>query len=174
MEGFVFEKEIVKAIPKLKRLGMRLTYDPIRTEDLVQETLLKALVKKDYFKTDTSGSITSWLCRILRNHFIDQHRASKKHVLTRIEPGEEHSLVDRTNYTHLACEYDAQLIQEVVDHSSADHKAILQLRMDGYTYEEITALLDIPMNTVKTRIYHGRQKLIARLTKLGVLPSNAA
>lgn len=170
MAGFDFEKEIVKAIPKLKSLGMRLTHDPIRTQDLVQDTLLKALLKKNLFcENDQRGSINSWLYRILVNTFIDQQRPTQRYKFSRISMNATNCVDRYGKHSNPVCDYDAQIILQEIGAMPDATKQALQLRIEGYAYEAISQELNIPINTIKTRLHHGKAYLAQRLKQAGIL-----
>ena len=72
----VFEAEVLPQLDALYRLGLRLTTDPSRAEDLVQDTVLKAFRSWERFQPGTN--IRSWLFTILRNTFINDYRRRQR------------------------------------------------------------------------------------------------
>jgi RNA polymerase sigma-70 factor (ECF subfamily) len=71
-----FEAQLLPQLDSLYRLALRLTTDPSRAEDLVQDTVLKAFRSWQSFQPGTS--IRSWLFTILRNTFINDYRRRKR------------------------------------------------------------------------------------------------
>ena len=69
-------EDIVAHVPELRRYAWQLTRDNIHADDLLQETLTRALGKLDLY--DPSGSFKGWLCTIMKNLFLDDRRRRQK------------------------------------------------------------------------------------------------
>ena len=128
-----------------------LTKDPEEADDLLQETLLKAY--RFIHKFD-GNNIRGWLTTICKNNYINDFRKIKK------LPG----FVDYTDFVqceeHPLLEREEGFGDEVVialDQVDAIYKTCFILsRMEGYQYEEISKIYDIPVGTVRSRIHRAR------------------
>lgn len=137
-------------------------------EDLAQEVFLK--VYKSLRKYDQRRSFSTWLFTIANNHCIDYLRKKRLQAISldvplfpshdgkevRLEiPDEEYA--PEQVYQRTAEQEELLL---AIDSLSEDYSLILKLRhLKGYSYEEIGQLLNLPLGTIKSRIYRARQEL---------------
>ncbi len=134
--------------------------------DMAQESLIKIYKRLSSFKRQSS--FASWVYRITVNTCLDGLRKRKKapvSIESSIENGasyEDKSIVTPEEYT-LSIE-KRENIQSAINTLSDEHKSVIILRdVNGFSYEEISGLLDISIGTVKSRINRGREKLKALL-----------
>lgn len=152
-----FNEDIIAARPMLLRIAMSLYRSPDRAQDLVQETMLKALLNKHRFVTGTN--LHAWLFTILRNQRLSELRKSWREVE---DPDDVHAL-------HVAVEdsplrkMEAREVLQLVDMMPKHFKEILRLVGDGATTEEISVELGEHLGTIKSRIHRARAILIAAL-----------
>lgn len=151
----------------LKALAMQLSRNQDDAKDLVQDTMLKALRYREKF---TEGSnIKAWLFTILRNSFINQYRRTAK----------RNTFIDTTDNTFFLdipshkSENIAELtfirkdLQTAIQSLPIDLKVTFMLNMEGFKYHEIAEELNIPIGTVKTRIFVARRILRDKLKVYG-------
>ena len=153
--------DIVEYMPNLKAFAINLTGNGIRAEDLVQETVLRALDNIDKFEKDSN--LHAWLFTILRNLFRSEYRKYKREVedidgvyskTLKVKPDVESSNeLDRV-LMGIAC----------LEREQAD--AAIMVGYLGYTYEVAAGLLGCPVGTVKSRLNRAREKL-AKLLEEG-------
>lgn len=151
------------ALPNFQALynfALRLTRHTEDAEDLVQETYLRAYRKFDQF--DYATSIKSWMFKIMHNIAVDQSR--KRDSLFSAGP---------EGCEDLRC--GRPVLQDSVI-SSIDLKKALSLMqdqyrlpvllkdMEGFSYQEIAGILNLPMGTVMSRLYRGRKELLGLLS----------
>ena len=158
------EKEIVKHIAFLYKVAQRLTKkNHHQSEDLVQETLLKALDKKHLFK---EGELKAWLYVILFNTFRTRWRNNRREVSLDENLEDVDNLSFKNNYYIPPSQLSYIELNDVfslIKNMSSDKQDILALCFEGLSYEEISKVLNIPMGTVKSRISRIRDELRKKL-----------
>ena len=140
-----------------------LTRDGESANDLVQETMLRAISNKEKYKDNTN--LKAWLYTIMRNIFINNYRQRSK----------RHTIFDHTdnsyyiNSTEVMVENPA-LSNFVVNDTmtainklSTDYRAPFVMHFEGFKYQEIAEKLDLPLGTVKSRIFFARKELQGQL-----------
>lgn len=133
-------------------------------EDLIQDTLLKALRYKDHFEEGTN--FKGWIFTIMRNIFINSYKR-RKLQLSLIEnvKSESAMLSGRISENTISTEINTKEILKAIDTLGNEYKKPFQMILDGFHYEEIAQEMNIPIGTVKSRIFHARQKLSAQLSE---------
>ena len=168
-----FEDEALIHLDALFGLALRLSGgDEPRAEDLVQETMLKAYRAWDRFEAGTN--CRAWLMTILRNTFINQFRKQK----SRPVPVEFDQLAERPSSDAL---YEADPEGRIFDHIIDDQViaaidelpaefrvAVVLSDLEGLSYQEVAELMDIPVGTVKSRLFRARKRLQGRLYEYAV------
>jgi RNA polymerase sigma-70 factor (ECF subfamily) len=158
-----FEAEILPQLDSLYRLALGLTTDPSRAEDLVQDTVLKAIRYWRRFQPGTN--IRSWLFTILRNTFISAYRRRQREPIPMdVETAEQHAGFRAVGDadpegTFFARIVDARVL-EALDALPDDFREALVLSdVESLSYAEIAGVLDIPVGTVKSRVFRARRRL---------------
>ena len=145
----------------LRSLAYTFTKDMNDTEDLVQETLYKAINKYHLF---TPGSnLKAWISVIMRNSFLNNYRKKKRHkteYFSTPEP-ELSGVVENQGEWNIV---RAQILNQI-ETLKPDHQNILKMIIEGYNYEQIAQALDLPMGTVKSRIHLARKAIVPKLKK---------
>jgi RNA polymerase sigma-70 factor (ECF subfamily) len=150
-------------VPRLYRLGMRLTRQPSESADLVQEALCRAWANWSRFERD--GSIGAYLSRILYNAFVSKHRHARVVGAASVRSDLVEHLFDRTRMEEAAMPegswHRAGLSDEVTEalHAlPAHYREVVQLvDLDGLPYKEAAEELDIPLGTVMSRLHRARR-----------------
>ncbi len=162
-----FDKMIENELMPLRNYALSLTHNLDETKDLVQETILKAYRYKDKFQEGTN--LRGWLYTILKNSFINNYRRDQKRN-TFLD------FTDNTYYIDLPSqkiENDAELkfirkdLDDAVDSLTNDLKIAFTLNAEGFKYHEISEELQIPIGTIKTRIFIARRILREKLKDYG-------
>ena len=166
----VFEEELLPQINALYTFAYHLTYNEEDANDLVQETYLKAYRFLDRYEAGTNAK--AWLFRILKNAFINQYRKKSKQP-NRVDIDELTSIRDEedTNYSSyfdLREEMFQGMIGDEVTNAinslPVDFRAVILLcDIEGFTYEEIAKIVDIPIGTVRSRLHRARNMLKDKL-----------
>jgi RNA polymerase sigma-70 factor, ECF subfamily len=161
---------------QLYKTALRMTRSVEESEDLLQETFLKAFNHYDRFEEGTN--LKAWLFRIMKNTYINSYRKKKLqplHVeLDELQDGFESQLVDHGHVADSSPEtamLNGHVDAEVRDALLAlphDYKmAVLLVDIHGLSYQETADLLAVPVGTVMSRLYRGRKKLERSLLSFG-------
>jgi RNA polymerase sigma-70 factor (ECF subfamily) len=163
-----FTDEAVGHLDALYAVACKLTRNPSEAEDLVQDTLLKAMRAREQFHAGTN--LKAWLFRILTNTFINKYRRGglERSVL---EGPDADPLVDgwvsASTMRHLR-DPEAQALQPIVegevqralDALPTDFKiAVILCDVEEFSYEEIAQIMGCPIGTVMSRLHRGRKLL---------------
>lgn len=163
MSTIEFTQQISNLHPVLRAFTRRFTSDSDESLDLVQDTLLRALMYKDRFKEDTN--LKGWLFTIMRNTFINKYRKDKRTKTSRDNTKELYFLNVEDTHTfskpETAIEY--QDIWEKVNELREEFLIPFKMHTSGYKYDEIALHLNIPLGTVKNRIFHARKEIQKKL-----------
>jgi RNA polymerase sigma-70 factor (ECF subfamily) len=167
-----FEREALTHLDALLAVGVRLTKNRPEGEDLVQDTLVKALRARHQFTPGTN--LRAWLLRILTNTFIYRYRRGglEKSVL---EGPDADPLADgwvsaatmesmRDPESQALRPVIAAEIRAALDELPEDFRMVVLLAdVEDLSYREIAEVLSCPIGTVMSRLHRGRRILKARL-----------
>jgi RNA polymerase sigma-70 factor (ECF subfamily) len=161
-----FEKLLKPHLDRLYRLAFRLAGNKAEAEDLFQDVLTKVYARiGELIDIEDRGS---WLCRIMYNHFIDNRRRFARQRLVAVsedrlpegqgieelpggEPGPAVEAERRDNIMRL---------ERALAQLSDDHRLVVLLHdTEGYKLNEIQALTDTPVGTLKSRLHRARARL---------------
>jgi RNA polymerase sigma-70 factor (ECF subfamily) len=161
---------------QLYKTALRMTRSVADTEDLIQETYLKAFRYYDGFEEGTN--LKAWLFRIMKNNFINSYR-KKKVQPQHVELDELRDSGDELSAAELRLgdagpeigavdeELDDQ-IARAINSLPHDYKmALLLVDIQGHTYQEVADMLAVPVGTVMSRLYRGRAKIERALLVFG-------
>jgi RNA polymerase sigma-70 factor, ECF subfamily len=167
-----FEEEVLPHVDAVYRFALRLTGSPSDAEDLVQETFLRAFRAWDQYTPGTRAK--SWLFTICRNVFLRQRKREQR----RDETTRQAAMETDTSGNHVGeipvfttayqTDPEGQFFRGIVDNrilAAIDRlppdfrDAVVLSDLEGLAYQEIADLLDIPVGTVKSRLFRGRRQL---------------
>lgn len=166
----IFDNEFLPQIDSMYNFAYRLTYDEDDAKDLVQETYLKAFRFIDSFQRGTNAK--AWLFRILKNSFINDFRKKSKQPskvdYQEVETYYNSEGVDESITTDLRVESVQDMIGDEVSTAlnslAVDFRTVIILcDLEGFTYEEMAKILDIPIGTVRSRLHRARNLLKDKL-----------
>jgi len=166
----IFDNEFLPQIDSMYNFAYRLTYDEDDAKDLVQETYLKAFRFIDSFQRGTNAK--AWLFRILKNSFINDFRKKSKQPskvdYQEVETYYNSEGVDESITTDLRVETVQDMIGDEVSTAlnslAVDFRTVIILcDLEGFTYEEMAKILDIPIGTVRSRLHRARNLLKDKL-----------
>lgn len=165
-----FEKEAIPYMDAVYNFALRMTGDEDDADDLVQETFLKAFRFFDKFEKGTNCK--AWLFRILKNSYINDYRKQTKepdkvdyedvqNFYETIKSDEvESKHYENDAFTNLLDDEISNAITELPE----DFRTVIILSdIEGFTYEEISDFVDIPVGTVRSRLHRARKMLYAQL-----------
>lgn len=169
-EHTIFEEELLPHIHALKTFAYHLTYDEDDANDLVQETYMKAHRFIDKYIQGTNAK--AWLFKILKNAYINQYRKKSKQP-TRVDFEDFINYQDADEnlgqgYLDLREElFSNMMADEVTNAINAlpiDFRTVVLLcDVEGFTYEEISKIIDVPIGTVRSRLFRARNMLKEKL-----------
>ena len=165
-----FREEALPLMEAVYRFSLRLTADPDRAQDLTQETFLRAYRNWDKYTPGTRPK--SWLFTICRNLFLRKEERSRRHAEIVSEIVEEDPRqISRESTVFQAVrdrdpegEFWARVVDDVVlraigELPSVFREAVVLSDMEDLSYEEMSKVLDVPVGTVKSRLFRGRRIL---------------
>jgi RNA polymerase sigma-70 factor (ECF subfamily) len=167
---FQFETELMPFAQSLYNFAFRLSLDEDDASDLVQDTYLKAYRFFDSYVPGTNAK--AWLFRILKNTFINEFRKKSKQPIKvdyqEVEQSYNSDDVDEPSTTDLRSETVRDLLGDEVARAlnavDVDFRTVIVLcDVEGFTYEEMAKILDIPIGTVRSRLHRARQLLKVQL-----------
>jgi len=147
--------ELNECLPALQRFAMSLTRNGDRANDLVQDTVERALNKSHLFD---GANLRSWMFTICRRVFLNQIRSQKtKGVAVPVEDAPQSALSQAQNQEMTMHFSD---VMSAFERLPLNDKVVLSLVvMEGLKYEEVAELLDIPIGTVRSRLSRARSRL---------------
>lgn len=147
------ESAITQHIPRLRRYARALTGDRNAADDLVQDTLERALSR---FQLWRQGSdLRAWLFTIMHNIFVNQARSRMRHPHEALDESAADAL-----HTQDPDWAELRGIDDALSRLPGEQRAVLLLvGLEQFTYDEAARVLDIPLGTVMSRLSRGRERL---------------
>ena len=159
MTALEFNPQIEGLSGFLKPMAIKLTRDLEDANDLVQETLLKAIRNRDKFRDGTN--LKAWLYTIMKNTFITgYHRALRRNTF--IDTTENLHFINSAKTAEenrASGEFVMRDINKAMENLKEEHSEPFLMYFKGWKYHEIAEQLDIPIGTVKNRIHIARKLL---------------
>jgi RNA polymerase sigma-70 factor, ECF subfamily len=145
---------MLAAVPRLRAFAVSLSGKVDLADDLVQETLLRAIANINSFQPGTNMS--AWLFTILRNHFLSEYRkrrreiadADGRYIHSLKSPPEQHSRVEFEEFRMVLAKLP-----------SDQREALLLVGASGFSYKEAAAICETPIGTIKSRVNRARTRL---------------
>ena len=163
MTALEFNHRIIGLQPTLKLYTRRFTVDKEESEDLLQDTILKALSNKEKFTQNTN--FKAWLYTIMKNTFINKYRKESK-TKTQLDNTKDLyylNVADTHTFSSPGSGMEYKEIMALMNELKDIYLIPFKMYFDGYKYHEISEEMNIPLGTVKTRIFYARQFLKDRM-----------
>ena len=171
-----FERDALVHTHGLYSAALRMTRNRADAEDLVQETFLKAY--RGYGGYSEGTNLRAWLYRILTNTFINRYRKQQRrpheveldevedlYLYRRIAPDESNRAA-RSAEDQVFEALQGEHVRRAIDSLPEPFRMpVLLADLEGFSYKEIAAMLDIPIGTVMSRLHRGRKALQKLLWK---------
>lgn len=163
MTAIEFNQQLINQRSPLKNFAYSLTSNSEEAQDLVQETYLKALKYRDKFAD--ASNLKAWLYTIMKNTFINTYRRSVKtrQIITQTDDMSLVRPLRGSDAPGAESEINLKHITKAVDALEDEYKIPFKRYFDGFKYKEIADELDLPIGTVKSRIFLARKKLMSEL-----------
>lgn len=164
-----FEEVVLPHLPAAYNLARWLVRNDQDAEDVVQEAYLRAF---RFFGGYRGGGSRSWLLTIVRNtcySWLQRNRA--RELLDPIDESHEDAMVDFANpELRLVRDADAQMVREALAELPLEFREVMVMReMEELSYKEISAIADLPIGTVMSRLARGRKRLYSLLAmRMGI------
>ncbi|HEX9704238.1 MAG TPA: sigma-70 family RNA polymerase sigma factor [Gemmatimonadales bacterium] len=167
-----FEREALVHLDALYRVALRLTGNAADADDLVQETMLKAYRAWEQFELGTNAK--GWLLTIMRHAFINEYRRRRRRPETvdvdAIEPFAVFENVQEEDPQGAFFDriVDDEVLRAIDGLPDAFRETLMLSDVEGLSYQEIAKMLDVPVGTVKSRLFRARHLLQAKLYQYAV------
>ena len=174
----IFDTEFMTHVDSMYNFAYRLTFDEDDAKDLVQDTYMKAFRFINSFERGTNAK--AWLFRILKNSFINEFRKKSKQP-AKVDYNEVESYYNSDDAgENLTTDLRVETVQHMIGDEitgalnalPVDFRTVIILSdLEGFTYEEMAKILDIPIGTVRSRLHRARnmlrEKLISYAKEMG-------
>ena len=165
-----FEREVLEHLDVLYAQAMRLTRNPTKAEDLVQDALLRAYKNFDRFEEGTNAR--AWLIRVLTNTFISDYRrrrtalrALERHGGTFLNEQLSGDYGARSVETETLRSFLREELEAAVNTLPEHHRTVIILAdAEELSYAEIAEAMEIPVGTVMSRLHRARRTLRGQLS----------
>ena len=154
-----FESMVTDHSTVLKVYALHFTHDEQDADDLVQDTVLKAMMYHKKFQEGTN--LKGWLYTIMKNTFINNYRRIVKinGIVTKSEEFSSSNMVYSATSNGGINQFVMDDIREAMNKLAEEYYVPFTMYFEGYKYKEIADHLEIPIGTVKTRIHVARRLL---------------
>lgn len=162
---FDFNSQLIENMSYLNSYARKFSSDEEERKDLVSETLLKALDKKDYFRIGSEVNFRAWLITIMTNLFINNYRKNERYAMDHYDNEQMALLTEQQRYSQDAdSDFIYQELSDIVRQSLSliDYRVFMAF-VNGYAYEQIAEIMDLPLGTVKSKIFGARKKIIRNI-----------
>lgn len=163
MSTMQFQNKLLSIQENMMNFALMLTANREDAQDLLQDTTLKVLDNQDKFVDNVN--FKGWVLTVMRNIFINNY-----HKIVRaqgvIDQGTDVYNVDTiydSGFDSPTGSFEIQEITSAINNLNDDLKVPFSMHLSGYKYNEIADRLDVPLGTVKSRIFFARQELQKQL-----------
>ena len=158
-----FEREVLVHLDLLYRVALRLSGSAADADDLVQETMLRAFRSWQQYEPGTNAR--AWLLTILRNQFINEYRRRRRHAQATEEiAADPHAVFLSVRDADPSGAFFDRIVDDrvlaAIDALPDEFReAVILVDSEGLSYEEAAKVLDVPIGTVKSRLFRARRRL---------------
>ena len=170
-----WDEVIARYGERIFNLALRFTRDQAEAEDLTQEVFLKLYANLGAYRGDVP--LVAWALRLSRNLCIDHYRRHRRRLQgTVAEEALRFQPSDDDPHRHSWLRQRRELVYRTLAEMSEDLATVIVLRdLQGFSYDEVAHVVEVPVGTVKSRLNRARRELMGRLThRLSQDPSAGA
>lgn len=163
MKNVHIENELVALQNNMRNFAFSLTLNREEAEDLLQDTTLKVLDNQDKFTDNVN--FKGWVLTIMKNIFINNYRKIVRNqtVVDRTEDLHHLNLPQNSGLASPESAYSVREIKKSIKAFSDEYRIPFSMHIQGYKYEEIATKMELPIGTVKSRIFLARKRLQEKL-----------
>ncbi|MDL2255373.1 RNA polymerase sigma factor [Parabacteroides sp. OttesenSCG-928-G06] len=169
MDKQQFQQEVIGLQKNMYNFALSLTADREDAEDLLQDTTLKVLDSQDKFADNIN--LKGWILTVMRNIFINNyHKVVRKQTM--VDSGADLynlNILSESPFDSPEASYQLSEINRIVDDLSDDLRIPFQMYLGGYKYHEIADKLQLPLGTIKSRIFFARKELQPQLQEFSTI-----
>lgn len=164
MTALEFNREFDQVDSNLRRFALSLTRSAEDAKDLVQETVYRAYWNRERFTSGTN--FKAWVMTIMRNAYVSSYRKASRRLVVgqpdahEIENSPVHA-IDNAAASNLSLKEIHTKLKEL----PPMYRLPFTMFYRGYRYDEIARHMQVPVGTVKSRIFYARRKLRAQLSR---------
>ncbi len=167
-----FNDEILPHLDAIYNFALKLTGNENDAEDLVQDTIVKAFRFFSSYEKGTNAK--GWLFRIMKNSYINSYRKSARQPPSvdydEIEPYYETIRSEQSNTTDLESNMYGEMMGDNISAALSklpeDFRTVVLLcDVEGFSYEEVSNMMDVPIGTIRSRLHRGRGLLKVELAE---------
>lgn len=149
-----FSAALVEALPMLRAFARSLCGNRVQADDLVQETIVRALTNAEKYQPGTN--LNAWLVTILRNHFYSEGRKRRREV-----EDVDGAIAGRLSEAprqegRIAMNEFVAALAQIPDEQ---REALILIGASGFSYEEAAKICDVRVGTIKSRVSRARTRL---------------
>ena len=158
-----FKQRVLGLQGNLLSFAYQLTTNKDEARDLLQDTTLKALDNEEKYVDNTN--FKGWIFTIMRNIFINNYRQTvrKATVIDQTEDLYHLNISQDSGFSSPEGSYAVKEINEALNDFSDDYRIPFNMYVAGYKYNEIADKMNLPLGTVKSRIFFARKRLREQL-----------
>ena len=158
-----FENELLILQNNMRHFAYSLTLNKEDAEDLLQDTTLKVLDNKDKFTEDVN--FKGWVLTIMKNIFINNYRKIVRNqtIIDKTEDLHLLNLPQNSGFDSPESSYAIGEISNCIDSFPDEYIIPFSMHVEGFKYEEIAQSMNLPIGTVKSRIFLARKRLQEQL-----------
>lgn len=155
-----FQQLYIAYHERLYRFMFRMLHQHEQVSELVNDVMLIVWQKAGDFRAQSK--LSTWIMGIAHRTALKAYQRNKKQ---RQQYASDHELAHISDHPHTGPESTTSLdllqqqIQQGLETLSAEKRSVVELTMQGYSYPEIADIIECPVNTVKTRMFHARKAL---------------
>jgi len=154
------QSDLLAAIPRLRRYAWVLTRNPTRADDLVQDTLARAWTKRRLWRA--GSDLRAWMFTIMHGVYVNQRALAQREAgnISLDSEHEQEAAWQIAKYDNPLDRIELEEVMQQVGRLPAEQREVLLLAaVEELRYEDIAAILAIPIGTVMSRLSRARNKL---------------
>ncbi|MCB0763174.1 MAG: sigma-70 family RNA polymerase sigma factor [Flavobacteriales bacterium] len=162
MTALDFNQQLLSMSDRLFHFALGLTRNGDDAKDLIQESMLKALTNRE--KYQEGSNFKAWMHTIVRNTFINEHRRNERgrSVMSDLVR-QDRAVLNGLYLDGPLSALQAKEMEDRLERLPQAQREAFRMSVNGFRYEEIAERLNVPVGTVKSRIFQARRTLMDQL-----------